>query len=214
MNNNLDDKVEEELEKEEEQSITKYFPYLFVFTILLFFCVFGITYSFYRGGGSSDNEIDTGQIVFTYSDVGQVGNGILLEEATPISDAMGKSMVGTNQYFDFYITATTDKANILYKLLVNKDQSSTLSDQNVRIYLTQIMGSYEQEKVLSDFSDLKEEEINNKNYYVLYEKILDKNLKDYSDSYRLRMWIKEDAKNYENQTFSIKIDVYAYQVER
>ena len=200
--------------KQEEETKRSYWPYLFLFTILLFFCVFGITYSFYHGSGGGDHEIDTGQIVFTYSDIGQVGNGILLQDATPITDAMGKSMVGTNQYFDFYITATTYNANILYKLLVNKDEKSTLDNNNIRLYLTQVMGSYEQEKVLTNFSDLELEKINNKDYYVLYEKELDKGLKDYSDSYRLRMWIKEDARNYENQFFSLKIDVYAYQVER
>lgn len=206
MDNNLDS-------YEEKESKGRYWTYLFLFAILLFFCVFGITYSIYYGDDDADNIIDTGQIVFTYSDVGQAGNGILLENATPISDAMGKSMVGTNQYFDFYITASTYKANILYKILVNKDQKSTLSNNNVKLYLTQVMGSYEQEKVLTNFSDLAVENINNRDYYVLYEKELDKDLKDYSESYRLRMWINEDARNYENQFFSIKIDVYAYQVE-
>lgn len=217
-NNNLDANQEEmnkELDSDQEQeSKRRYWPYLFLFAILLFFCVFGITYSIYYGEEDPDHEIDTGQIVFTYSDVGQAGNGILLEDAMPISDAVGKSMVGTNQYFDFYITATTDNVNILYKLLVNKSQKSTLDNSNVRLYLTQVMGSYEQEKVLTDFSDLRLENINKKDYYVLYEKELEKGLKDYNESYRLRMWIKENARNYENKFFSIKIDVYAYQVER
>lgn len=208
MNNNKLDS------NQDKESKGRYWTYLFLFAILLFFCVFGITYSFYHGDDEEDHEIGTGQIVFTYSDVGQAGNGILLQDATPITDAVGKSMVGTNQYFDFHITATTDKTNILYKILVNKNQSSTLDNKNVRLYLTQVMGSYEQEKVLTNFSDLKKENINNKDYYTLYEKKLDKGLKDYNESYRLRMWIKEDARNYENQFFSIKIDVYAYQVER
>ena len=198
---------------QENKSNRHYWSYLFLFAILLFFCVFGITYSVYYDE-DEDHEIDTGQIIFTYSDVGQAGNGILLEDATPIPDAMGKEMVGTNQYFDFFVTATTKKSPVLYKILINKNQNSTLANSNVRLYLTQVMGSYEQEKVLTNFSDLKEEKINNKNYYVLYEKTLEENLKDYSDSYRLRMWIKEDAKNYENQSSSVKIDVYAYQVER
>lgn len=122
-------------------------------------------------------------------------------------------MVGKNQYFDFYITATTKKAKLLYKLLINKNEQSTLSDKNIQIYLTQMMGSYEEEKVFTNFSSLKKEVINNKDYYVLYEKTLDEGLKNYNESYRLRMWLKEDSKDYEDKMFSIKVDVYAYQVE-
>lgn len=206
-NNELDSNYDKE-------SKGRYWIYLFLFTILLFFCVFGITYSFYHGNGNIDHEIDTGQVIFTYSDVGQVGNGILLQDAMPVNDEVGKSMVGMNQYFDFHITTTTNKSNILYKLLINKNDESTLNNNNVRIYLTQLMGSYEKQKVLADFSDLKMEHINNKKYYVLYEKKLGKDLNNYSDSYRLRMWIKEDARNYENQFFSVKVDVFAHQIER
>ena len=122
-------------------------------------------------------------------------------------------MVGKNQYFDFYITATTKKTKLLYKLLINKNEQSTLSDKNIQIYLTQMMGSYEEEKVFTNFSSLKKEVINNKDYYVLYEKTLDEGLKNYNESYRLRMWLKEDSKDYEDKMFSIKVDVYAYQVE-
>lgn len=211
-NNNLVNKQEDMSSNQEQQTKGRYWTYLFLLAILLFFCVFGITYSIYYGVDDENHEIDTGQIVFTYSDVGQFGNGILLENAMPVTDAVGKSMVGTNQYFDFYITASTINTNILYKILVNKNQNSTLDNSNVKLYLTQVMGSYEQEKVLTNFSDLKLENINNKDYYILYEKELEKGIKNYNESYRLRMWIKEDASNYENQFFSVKIDVYAYQV--
>ena len=76
-----------------------------------------------------------------------------------------------------------------------------------------MMGSCEEEKVFTNFSSLKKEVINNKDYYVLYEKTLDEGLKNYNESYRLRMWLKEDSKDYEDKMFSIKVDVYAYQVE-
>lgn len=189
-----------------------YFIYLLLFAILLFFCVFGITYSIYKPG-IDDNELDTGKIIFTYSDVGKAGNGISLKNAEPLSDNRAKIMVGNNQYFDFNTTATTKNASIHYKLLIDKDNKSTLSNNNVRIYLTQILGGYESELVFSNFSDLKVEKINNKNYYVIYEKTLSKGLDNYTDSFRLRMWLKEDATNYYDQYFAVKVDVYAYQVE-
>lgn len=197
---------------QEEGDKKRYWPYLFLLALLLFFCIFGITYSIYYGN-NEDQEVSTGQIIFSYSDVGQASNGIILEDAYPTMDAVGKAMVGKGQYFDFFVTASTTKTNLLYKILLNKDEQSTLSDSKVRIYLTKVMGGYEEEVFFGDFSDLTLENINKKQYYVLYEKVLDKNLKDYSDSYRLRMWIKDNSENYEQQFFSIKVDVQAYQVK-
>lgn len=198
--------------KNENSNKRKYIIYLLLFVVLLFFCVFGITYSIYKPD-NDDQEINTGNIVFTYSDVGKAGNGIAIKNAVPITDELGKVMMGSNQYFDFSITATTNKASLQYKVLVAKDDISTLDNKKVRIYLTQMLGSYENELVLTDFSNLKVETIKNKKYYVLYEKKLDKELEKYSDAFRLRMWIKEDAIDYNDQIFALKVDVYAYQVE-
>lgn len=198
--------------KNENSNKRKYIIYLLLFVVLLFFCVFGITYSIYKPD-NDDQEINTGNIVFTYSDVGKAGNGIAIKNAVPITDELGKVMMGSNQYFDFSITATTNKASLQYKILVAKDDISTLDNKKVRIYLTQMLGSYENELVLTDFSNLKVETIKDKKYYVLYEKKLDKELEKYSDAFRLRMWVKEDAIDYNDQIFALKVDVYAYQVE-
>lgn len=198
---------------EEKEEKTSYWPYLFLFSIMLFFCIFGFTYSIYRGSDPSDNEIDIGNIIFTYSDVNQGGNGILIKNAMPTSDSLGKAMVGVGQYFDFYITANSKSSDLEYKLLINKSSESTLKNENVRIYLTQVMGVYEKELVLTDFSDLKKETISGKEYYVLYIKRLESSEETYNDSYRLRMWVKETAIDYQNQYFSIKVDVNASQVE-
>lgn len=198
--------------KNDNSNKRKYIIYLLLFVVLLFFCVFGITYSIYKPD-NDDQEINTGNIVFTYSDVGKAGNGIAIKNAVPITDELGKVMMGNNQYFDFSITATTNKASLQYKVLVAKDDISTLDNKKVRIYLTQMLGSYENELVLTDFSNLKVETIKDKKYYVLYEKKLDKELEKYSDAFRLRMWVKEDAIDYNDQIFALKVDVYAYQVE-
>lgn len=209
MNNNI--KIDNNIgDNKKRKSL---WPYLFLLTILLFFCVFGMTYSIYYGDDLPNQEVDTGKIVFTYSDVDKAGSGILLEDATPISDIQGKVMTGKNQYFDFYVTATTYSSKLKYMILINKDNSSTLSNDSVRMYLTKVMGSYEEELVLDTFSNLKIENINDKDYYVLYENTLDSNLVNHSESYRLRMWLDEDSINYYNKTFSIKVDVYAYQIE-
>lgn len=212
MNDKDIDKVEVS-QKEEKESKFRYLLYLFLLSILLFFGVFGITYSIYKGDSPNDNEIITDQIVFTYSDVDKAGNGIFIQNATPIPDAKGKLMTGKNEYFDFYITASTKKSKIFYQLLLYKGSDSTLSNNNVRIYLTEINGRYEKELVLTDFSNLKRKELNNKDYYVLYDRVLNQNIESYNHSYRLRMWVKEEAKNYEDKFFSVKVDVHAEQIE-
>lgn len=211
--NNFVNKQEKEKFESDKDNYKQYIPYLLLFIILLFFSVFSITFSIYKGDNGENSEIITDQIIFTYSDVDQVGNGINIKDAIPITDEVGKALVGRNQYFDFHITSSTGNHKVLYQLLVNKNQASTLSNENVRIYLTSMQGSYENQLVLTNFSDLKKKTINDNTYYVLYEKVLPEKLVNYSDSYRLRMWVKENAIDYFNQTFSIKIDAYAEQVE-
>lgn len=210
------DSLEQEEKEEDEKKgilIIKYWPYLLTFTVLLFFCVFGMTYSIYKGDSSGDNVIDTGEIVFSYSDVGRGGNGINIENAVPIPDSRGKNMMGKGEYFDFSVTATSEKALLHYEILVEKNKVSTLDNTKVRIYLTALYGGYEQLLILKDFSGLNTKTINAKQYYVLYEKTLPAGIKNYSDAYRLRMWVKNSAQDYDDQAFSINVDVNAYQVE-
>lgn len=205
---NLDNK---QISEEEHKFKDKYWIYFLIFVVLLFFCIFSLTYSVYiRYNG--ENGIEIGEIIFTYSDVNKAGSGISLENAVPMSDAIGKALINNKEYFDFSITTSTD-SKILYKLLANKSDLSTLDNDKVRVYLTSTMGGYESELLLTNFSDLKEETINNKTYYVLYEKVLDKGLKDYSDSFRLRMWVADGSRDYEDRFFSIKVDVSASQIE-
>lgn len=208
----LEKKKLEEQEKIENENRKRYFFFVLIFLIILFFSTFGITVSYYKGTPGDDNTIITDKIIFTYSDVDKGGNGIDIRNAVPISDTQGKMLVGKGKVFDFSITATSKKTNILYKLLVRKDDISTLSNENLKIYLTSTYGGYESSLVLTTFDKLKEETIDGTKYYVLYEKQLDKGIENYSDSYRLRMWVKEDATNYEDKIFALKVDVTAVQV--
>ena len=154
----------------------------------------------------------TDQIIFTYSDVDKSGSGINLVNAMPMADSKGKMLTGTGNYFDFSVTATSKKANLLYKILINKDAASTLANKNVRIYLTSVAGSYESEVILTTFDSLEKTTINGTEYYVLYQKQLNKGINNYSDFYRLRMWVKEDATDYNDKVFMLKVDVVAEQV--
>lgn len=203
---------EEKLKEKEEQEKKERRRNLFliiVFMFLLFLSSFGITYSIYKGDSGRNNEIVTDKIIFTYSDVDKSGSGIFIENALPTSDDIGKKLIGTKEYFDFNINATSKKTNIKYQVLVKKNSVSSLSNNNVRIYLTSLNGTYEQELVLKTFNELNTTTIGNNDYYILYEKILNKGIDNYSDYYRLRMWVKDDAINYEDKIFSINVDVNA-----
>ena len=205
--------VLENLEKDDKENRRKRIWFLLLFLLLLFFATFGITYTLYKGdNGGNGSEIITDQIIFTYSDVDKTGNGIYIKEADPISDNVGKNMLGTEQYFDFSVTATSKSSKLHYKLLIKKGDDSTLSNDSVRIYLTSLTGNLEKQVILDTFSNLKKEKIDGQEYYVLYEKDLDKGISNYSDLYRLRMWVKEDAQDYDLKRFSLKVDVQAVQV--
>ena len=202
-------------EYQEKPSRGRYWTYIMLFTVLLFFCTFGITYSYHKGSGGDGpgHEVETGKIFFNYSDVNQAGDGIFIKNAVPIPDSQGKLMVGSNQYFDFHITATMKSGSLRYEVLIYKEQISSLHDGKVKIYLSQNLGSNEKELVLAKISDLEKKVYDGKEYYVVYAKTLSGNLENYSDLYRLRMWVDEKAVDYNDQTYSIKVDIRAYQVK-
>ena len=202
--------LELEREQDEDDNKTRRIVYFIIFIVLLFFSTFGITYSIYKGD-TDNQEIVTDKIIFSYSDVNKGGSGINITNAIPISDAAGRVLTGSGQYFDFSITATSKNTDIDYKLLVRKNDISTLPNTELRIYLTKLTGSFEEELVLDDFSNLRREAIDGINYYVLYEKTLNKGIEDYSDFYRLRMWVKEGSTNFDSKIFSLNVDVHAVQ---
>ncbi len=209
----LEELEPEEKDEEKENNRRRHIIFLLLFLVLMFFATFGITYTLYKGdSGENEHEIVTDKIIFTYSDVDRSGSGIYLKDALPMSDEIGKNMLGTNQYFDFFVTATSKNSRIKYKLLANKGTDSTIPNGDIRIYLVSLTGNVESQVLLNDFSKLRQERINGTDYYVLYEKTLDKGIDNYSDAYRLRMWIREGAENYELKKFSLKVDVTAEQV--
>ena len=202
-----------EKEEQEKKERRRNVILIIIFMFLLFLSSFGITYSVYKGDSGGNNEIITDKIIFSYSDVDRAGSGIYIENAMPTTDEVGKKLIGSKEYFDFNINATSKRTDIKYQLLIRKNDVSTLSNNDVRIYLTSLNGTYEQELLLMYFSDLATTTIDGTDYYVLYEKILNKGIDNYSDYYRLRMWVKEDAVNYEDKVFSINVDVSAIGVE-
>ena len=131
-----DEILEETKEEKENKDNRRNIFLIIIFLFLLFLSSFGLTYSIYKGDSGDNNEIITDKIIFTYSDVDRGGSGIYLDNTIPLADAIGKKLTGAKQYFDFNINATSKKTRVKYQLLIRKNSTSTLGNENVRIYET------------------------------------------------------------------------------
>ena len=130
-------------EKEEKRKFRVAIIILLLFSAIFISTGVSMAVFSYLGQGSTSNIIKTGRIAFSYSDANGGGNGIYIVNALPTPDSVGKALSNTNEYFDFSVTATTTSTDIAYEIVVNKEDTSTLTDDNVKIYLTERQGSTE-----------------------------------------------------------------------
>ncbi|MEG2283344.1 MAG: hypothetical protein RSB99_01810, partial [Bacilli bacterium] len=183
----------------------------------------GITYATftYVKFGTTENTMTTGSISFVYDEKEAAGNGITLTNAMPKSDRDGKILIGNKQVFDFQIAANTVGTPMVYEVLGEKQGGSTLDESVVKIYLTTISGDTETSTPLTEkngkvltYNQLTDTTLNKQTGKTLYQEAIALNMV-YSKSFRLRMWISEDATsidgvwNYSNKVFSLKINITA-----
>ena len=178
----------------------------------------GVTYAFfnYAKEGTTDNTIKTGSITFLYTEVSGVGKGISLTDAYPVADSIGKVQVGEGKVFDFKVTSNISmNSSIGYQVTARKKTGSTLSDNAVKVYLTEVNGT-EQELLLSKYSELSQTDRVDANKYtekVLYESRVPANTKNYEKNFRLRMWVSDDTDfsdgSMNDKIFTLTVNVYA-----
>ena len=100
----------------------------------------GVTYAFfsYAKEGLTENSITTGTITFIYDELaGQAGNQIRIENALPMTDDEGKALQDEYNVFNFTVTSTVSgDASIPYEVTARKKAGSTLSDDQIKLYLT------------------------------------------------------------------------------
>ena len=178
----------------------------------------------YLGEGTTNNVIETGRVVFSYSDVdlGTVsGNGINMTSAYPTADSVGKISTNKGEYFDFSVTASTTNTDIAYEIVVNKLDNSTLEDERVKIYLTEFDGDKEIETEITGKEDIptyyKLKDTDNKalkGKTVYYGEVKAGEVA-YGKNFRLRMWIKDEPISHEDfiltaqKEFSVRVNVAA-----
>ena len=167
--------------------------------------------------GATENIITTGSITFLYTEVNEVGTGIQITDGLPITDSQGKVQTGDGNVFHFKITSeTTGNAIIPYEVTARKKDGSTLDDDVVKLYLTEVNGGKEQELSLSKFSDLKQTDVEVPDNIVektIYKGKVSSSMNYYEKAFRLRMWIDNDTdfsnNKYNDKTFTVTVNVYA-----
>ena len=200
-----------------KQEYTKKILFLSISIIVLLVIALGSTYAIftYTKLGTTDNTITTGTLKFLYTENSTGGTGINISEAEPISDTQGKELVGDKNVFDFKIAGTnTSNSDLPYGITLKKKSDSTLVDEGVKVYLTEVAGNSETVLIGPTlYSELTQSAQSSDNEKVIYVNKVAANSKSYEKSFRLRIWIDENldfsSGNYNNKTFTATVNVYS-----
>lgn len=179
---------------------------IFVVILVLLVIVLSFSTYFHTEKAKIYNYNNTENVSMTYA---ESTNSISIANAFPISDEAGKTLKGKGEYFDFSVTTKVIKGNpVEYEIVAVKDDNSTLSDNEVKIYLEkQENGTYEQVLKPKEFEPLQEESnIGAPIGSMVLLKV--KKTSSGNDNYRLRMWVSDQANIQEVKTYSIRINVY------
>ena len=185
-----------------------------IILVLLLVIVAGVSYAFWQTNLQGVKEItfNTGGIDFTYLEQNQ---GISLTNSDPISDAVGKT---STAYFDFTVSLKTgNSTTVNYIIYITKDNSSTLEDEYVKLYLTNQSNSQIVAPSLISNLDIYFPATKS---YVLYEKSISSNNNvRTTDYYRLRAWIDSSydssatiTNGAEGQSIGQEIKTYKFKV--
>lgn len=191
---------------------SKFILFSVLLVTILVIIVIGLSFSVFKKVESTsdfrdDNVKDNyNNISMTYT---ESVNGISIQDALPISDEVGKALSGTGEYFDFTIRSKfSKKASVTYEIAAIKDEESTISNDQVKLYLEkQVSGSYEQVMEPNIFTPISNRSgVGSPEGSMILLQV--KKNSSGSDNYRLRMWLKEDSTVQMDQVFTVKVNVY------
>ena len=175
----------------------------------------GVTYAVftYTKEGTTDNVVTTGTLKFLYTENNTNGNGISITEAEPISDTKGKELVGDNNVFDFKVEGTNTGSEVIpYEVTLRKKATSTMSEDNIKVYLqdgidqTELLTPTLYSKLVQTTTDVG----NNVEKSIYKGEVLG-NTNNYLKTFRLKMWLDENAdlSIIGGQTFTATVNVYS-----
>lgn len=187
---------------------------------ILIVAVVGISYAVFATtlSGTKENTITTGTISMNYT---EATNGILINNAMPMSDVNGKVLTGDNNVFDFTVSAAVSgAATINYEVVAEKILNDNLiADSDIRLYLQkEESGDYVDTPITNppqSFTPLSSQTSVGSpvGSMLLYSGSFTNSKSDssdYSDNFRLRMWLGENALIDDvSRTFQVKVNVYA-----
>ena len=192
-----------------KESNNKLFIIIICF-LLFIIMVVGVSFATvtYTKKKDSVNTISTGNIYLNYT---EDTNGINITDAYPVTDEVGKTLTNEDQYFDFTVEASiTGDVVTKYEIAAEKDVSSTLNNDDVKLYLEKkVDDSYEEVMAPKNFTPLmKSTELGT----LAGTMLLDSASLDESSiiNYRLRMWVDEDTIiNEIPKSFSVRVSIKA-----
>ena len=154
------------------------------------------------------NTISTGNIYLNYT---EDTNGINITNAFPLTDNVGKLLSDENQYFDFTVEAKISGDVVAkYEVSAEKETSSTLDNDEVKLYLEKkVNNSYQEVMAPNHFTPLKE---STDLGTMAGTMLLDSGTlsKSSTINYRLRMWVDENTilDNLE-KSFGVRVSIKA-----
>lgn len=209
MNNQ--EKLSKKQKKKSEEERDNKSLLLVLLLFILVISVIGLSYAIFSfsSKGSKINAIKTGSVTMVYN---EGSNKIGITNALPMEDSVGMNLNNSDQVFDFTVNVSiySSDTTIAYEVTADKQSSSTLANDEVRIYLTKSTNATNYNAVTnpSSYVPLSAEDGFGAQ---AGEMVLDTGSTSTSANYyyKLRMWV---AKGYElsdvSKQFTIKINAY------
>ena len=195
--------------------------FLAILSVLLVTLGVSVSFFSYMKKGEKENSIKLGSITFKYTENENVGNGITITEALPVTDEVGKIQSGTGKIFDFKVESNLSRSDLEYEIVAQPTENNTIPLDAVKFYLTNVTDGTEEEllstigengkvKTLDEYSDTT---IKNATGKTIYQETILRNTKGYLKNFRARMWLREDLdwtdEKYMGKSGAIRINVYA-----
>lgn len=202
--------MKENEEKKENNSSKKILILLLIVTLLVIVIISLSFAAYIEDNGGINNKIHTGSISMNYT---ENTNGISITDAMPTADEVGKVLNAKGEFFDFTVKSNlVGDTSVVYEVAAVKDTSSTIADQDIRLYLEeQKSGTYVESVSPTSFKpESKETDIGTKAGQMVLKRVVKKS--SGTDNYRLRMWLGENASIDSIRSYTVKIVVYGKEV--
>ena len=181
---------------------------LIVGILSLLIILMGSTYAFFSyTKGSEAYVLSSSKISATFT---SGTNSITFSNAYPISDQFAIQNLDKLTYIDFTVASEVvdETQAVEYEIYLTESDTNTLSSDYLKVYLT----DENNKKIVSPtiYSSLNTSTYDS-NGRVVYK---DNNPGEHSKNYRLYVWLDQEySQNDVSQTFTFKVNLYAYNAE-